>query len=168
MCRREGWVPLDPVAPGIPLGMLWRSIAIGMMVNRAHMTVVKPSPSTTEASPATGLVTRTSTESGSQATVTVTGPGSTFDNGGIVAMGSYEHGTRFIEVAKGSGKIKEIGFFDVVPQSDEPEFDGVAEQWFASEQDFVAVYGKHDRPARAEALAHVSRMERLIVREWEF
>lgn len=51
---------------------------------------------------------------------------------------------------------------------DEPEFDGVAEQWFASEQDFVAVYGKHDRPARAEALAHVSRMERLIVREWEF
>src|SRR5688572_28686402 len=24
---------LDPVAPGIPLGMLWRSIAIGMMVN---------------------------------------------------------------------------------------------------------------------------------------
>ncbi len=24
---------LDPVAPGIPLGMLWRSIAVGMMVN---------------------------------------------------------------------------------------------------------------------------------------
>jgi hypothetical protein len=35
----------------------------------------------------------------------------TFKNGGIVAMGSYEHGTRFIEVAKGSGKISEIGWF---------------------------------------------------------
>ena len=35
----------------------------------------------------------------------------TFKNGGVVAMGSYEHGTRFIDVAKGTGKIKEIGYF---------------------------------------------------------
>src|SRR5687768_5310468 len=27
---------LDPVAPGIPIGMLWRSIAIGMMVNNVY------------------------------------------------------------------------------------------------------------------------------------
>ncbi len=34
-----------------------------------------------------------------------------FKNGGIVAMGSYEHGTRFIEVAPKTGKIKEVGWF---------------------------------------------------------
>ena len=34
----------------------------------------------------------------------------TFDDGGLVAMGSYEHGTRFIDVAP-NGKIKEVGHF---------------------------------------------------------
>ncbi|MGH2736461.1 MAG: LVIVD repeat-containing protein [Actinomycetota bacterium] len=34
----------------------------------------------------------------------------TFRNGGLVAMGYYEHGTRFFNVAK-SGKIKEVGWF---------------------------------------------------------
>lgn len=35
---------------------------------------------------------------------------STFSNGGLVAMGAYEHGTRFIDVAS-NGKIKEVGYF---------------------------------------------------------
>ena len=35
---------------------------------------------------------------------------STFDNGGLVAMGAYEHGTRFVDVAS-NGKIKEVGHF---------------------------------------------------------
>lgn len=34
----------------------------------------------------------------------------TFKNGGLVAMGSYEHGTRFVDIA-GNGKIKEVGYF---------------------------------------------------------
>lgn len=34
----------------------------------------------------------------------------TFKNGGLVAMGSYEHGTRFVDVA-GNGKISEVGWF---------------------------------------------------------
>ena len=34
----------------------------------------------------------------------------TFNNGGLVAMGSYEHGTRFVDVAS-NGKIKEVGYF---------------------------------------------------------
>ena len=34
----------------------------------------------------------------------------TFDNGGIVAMGYYEHGTRFLNVDK-RGKISEVGYF---------------------------------------------------------
>lgn len=33
-----------------------------------------------------------------------------FHNGGIVAMGSYEHGTRFIKISK-KGKISEVGYF---------------------------------------------------------
>ncbi len=47
-------------------------------------------------------------------------------------------------------------------------WDGVAEQWFASEESFNEVYG---RPTAAETredtLAHVSRFERIIVREIE-
>jgi hypothetical protein len=34
----------------------------------------------------------------------------TFDKGGLVALGSYEHGTRFVDVAP-NGKIKEVGYF---------------------------------------------------------
>lgn len=34
----------------------------------------------------------------------------TFKNGGLVAMGAYEHGTRFVDIAP-NGKIKEIGWF---------------------------------------------------------
>ena len=33
-----------------------------------------------------------------------------FNNGGLVALGSYDHGTRFIDVSS-SGKIKEVGHF---------------------------------------------------------
>ncbi len=33
-----------------------------------------------------------------------------FRNGGLVALGSYEHGTRFVDIAS-NGKIKEIGWF---------------------------------------------------------
>lgn len=33
-----------------------------------------------------------------------------FDDGGIVAMGAYDHGTRFLQIAP-SGKIHEIGYF---------------------------------------------------------
>ena len=46
------------------------------------------------------------------------------------------------------------------------EWDGVAEQWFASEEAFNEVYG---RPSAAETrndtLAHVSRFERIMVEE---
>jgi hypothetical protein len=34
----------------------------------------------------------------------------TFKNGGLVALGSYEHGTRFVDVAS-DGKIKQVGYF---------------------------------------------------------
>jgi hypothetical protein len=34
----------------------------------------------------------------------------TFRNGGLVAVGYYEHGTRFLDVAP-TGKIKEAGYF---------------------------------------------------------
>jgi hypothetical protein len=49
--------------------------------------------------------------------------------------------------------------------AEEPEWDGVAEQWFATEADFRAVYGRAGSPTRADTLAHVSRFQRLIVAE---
>lgn len=49
----------------------------------------------------------------------------------------------------------------------EPEWDGIAEQWFASEADYNAVYARAERPTRADTLAHTSAFQRLVVREYE-
>jgi EthD domain len=50
----------------------------------------------------------------------------------------------------------------------EPDWDGIAEEWFATEAAFAAVYGKEDRDAHDDAEAHTSRVERLVVREITF
>ena len=48
----------------------------------------------------------------------------------------------------------------------EMDWDGVAEQWFESDEDFNAVYGWSTASAtRADTLKHVSRHARMIVRE---
>ncbi len=47
------------------------------------------------------------------------------------------------------------------------DWDGVAEQWFKTEADFKAIYGRAVSPTRADTLAHVSRLERIIVTETE-
>lgn len=49
----------------------------------------------------------------------------------------------------------------------EPEWDGVAEQWFETEADYNAVYGRSDRATRADTLAHTSAFQRIVVRETE-
>ena len=59
---------------------------------------------------------------------------------------------------------------DLLPgkPAEEPEWDGCAEQWFATEADFTAVYGSTDvTPSRSDTLKHVSRFQRLIVEEHE-
>ena len=49
----------------------------------------------------------------------------------------------------------------------EPDWDGIAEQWFATEADYNAVYARTDRPTRADTLAHTSAFQRLVVHEHE-
>lgn len=50
----------------------------------------------------------------------------------------------------------------------ECDWDGCAEQWFETEEDFRAVYGRSTpSPSRADTLKHVSRFERLVVEETE-
>ncbi len=49
----------------------------------------------------------------------------------------------------------------------EPEWDGIAEQWFDTEDDYNAVYGRADRPARADVLANTSAFQRLVVQQFE-
>jgi len=49
----------------------------------------------------------------------------------------------------------------------EPDWDGIAEQWFETEADYNAVYGRAVRPTRADTLAHTSAFQRLVVREHE-
>ena len=51
---------------------------------------------------------------------------------------------------------------------EEPEWDGVAEQWFETEAAFRAVYGRAESPTRADTLAHVSRFQRIVVTETEY
>ncbi len=46
----------------------------------------------------------------------------------------------------------------------EPEWDGVAEQWFADAAAFDAAYGRPST-TRADTLAHTSRLQRLVVTE---
>jgi hypothetical protein len=50
------------------------------------------------------------------------------------------------------------------PGTDSP-WDGIAEQWFDSVEDYTAVYGRSERVTRADTLAHTSRFERLVVEE---
>lgn len=48
------------------------------------------------------------------------------------------------------------------------EWDGVAEQWFDSEEAFNEVYGRPSASdTRQDTLNHVSRFERIVVREIE-
>ena len=42
-----------------------------------------------------------------------------------------------------------------------------AEQWFETAADSNAVYGRAERPFRADMLAHISAFQRLVVQEHE-
>ena len=52
--------------------------------------------------------------------------------------------------------------------ADDHEWDGVAEQWFADEAAYNAVYDGGPSPTRGDTLAHTSRFARLVVTEHEF
>ena len=51
-------------------------------------------------------------------------------------------------------------------KAEEPEWDGVAEQWFEDEAAFNAAYAGPS-PTRGDTLAHTSRFMRLVVTEHE-
>lgn len=52
------------------------------------------------------------------------------------------------------------------PAQDCP-WDGLAEQYFDSLEDYNAVYRRTDRPTRADTMEHCSKFERLVVEEFE-
>jgi EthD domain len=51
---------------------------------------------------------------------------------------------------------------------EEPEWDGIAEEWFPTAAAFNAVYSKENREAHLDFVAHTSRCQRLIVDEIAF
>lgn len=59
----------------------------------------------------------------------------TFDAGGLVALGSYEHGTRFVDVAP-NGKITEVGWF--VPHAGSTS----AAYWLTNELVYAVDYSR--------------------------
>jgi hypothetical protein len=44
-------------------------------------------------------------------------------------------------------------------------WDGIAEQWFETIEDYNAVYSRTNRPTRADTLANTSAFERMVVEE---
>jgi hypothetical protein len=68
------------------------------------------------------------------------------------------------------GYVVNVATADNLPSKPdvEPEWDGIAEEWFPTEAAFAAVYGKEDRDAHDDAEAHTSRVERLVVREIKY
>lgn len=63
-------------------------------------------------------------------------------------------------------RVDDDAAFAGKPASECP-WDGIAEQWFDSIEDYNAVYLRDDRPTRADTLAHTSRFERLVVFEYD-
>jgi EthD domain len=64
-------------------------------------------------------------------------------------------------------RIDDDSAFAAGRPKDESPWDGFAEQWFDTAEDYHAVYGRAHRPTRADTLAHTSRFERLVVEEFE-
>ena len=52
--------------------------------------------------------------------------------------------------------------------AEEAEWDGIAEEWFATEKAFNEVYSRENREAYDDFVAHTSRCQRLIVKEISF
>ena len=52
--------------------------------------------------------------------------------------------------------------------SDNFDWDGVAEQWFANAEAYNAVYGTGVSPTRADTLANTSRFARMVVTEDQY
>jgi hypothetical protein len=61
-------------------------------------------------------------------------------------------------------RIDDDSQFAGKPAEDSP-WDGIAEQWFETEADYNAVYGRAHRPTRDDTRHHTSRFQRLVVRE---
>jgi hypothetical protein len=61
-------------------------------------------------------------------------------------------------------RIDDDSLFTGKPASESP-WDGIAEQWFETIDDYEAVYGRSDRATRADTLEHCSKFERLFVEE---
>ena len=53
-----------------------------------------------------------------------------------------------------------------MPAAGIADWDGIAEQWFETEADFAAIYAKPTSPTRGDTLSHVSRFQRIVVREY--
>ena len=51
--------------------------------------------------------------------------------------------------------------------ADENPWDGIAEQWFETIDDYNAICSNNDRATRADTLAHTSGFQQLIVEEHE-
>jgi hypothetical protein len=64
-------------------------------------------------------------------------------------------------------RVDDTSAFAGKPAGEFP-WDGIAEQWFETVDDYNAVYGRKDRSTRQDTLEHTSDFARMVVEENEF
>lgn len=63
-------------------------------------------------------------------------------------------------------RVDDTSDFAGRPAGDFP-WDGIAEQWFETVDDYNAVYARKDRPTRADTLEHTSAFQLMVVEDHE-
>ena len=64
-------------------------------------------------------------------------------------------------------RIADDSAFDGRPSADAFGWDGIAEQYFDTVEDYNAIYSRKDRPTRADTLAHTKAFQRMVVEQFE-
>ena len=73
----------------------------------------------------------------------------------------------YLKALRVSVRIDDDGVFASAPTAEQFPWDGYAEQFFDTVEDFNAVFSSNERPTRAEVLAHTSAIQRMVVEETE-
>ena len=73
----------------------------------------------------------------------------------------------YLKTFRVSVRVDDDSAFASPPAAEPFPWDGYAEQFFDTLEDFNAVFSNNERPTRAEVIAHTSAIQRMVVEETE-
>ena len=73
----------------------------------------------------------------------------------------------YLKALRVSVRVDDDAAFASAPTGEPFPWDGYAEQFFDTVEDFNAVFSNNERPTRADVLAHTSAIQRMVVEETE-